>query len=115
MTAKEKMLDIIEKYGVNSVEEFLFTYIDVYHKEFSASRINDLVASLSSYNNGLIEALEITKSVASERAYYLKTYLEGKMYTTKEAAIKHLPVQIKNAEAIIEACKNLYSTEDWNM
>jgi hypothetical protein len=31
--------------------------------------------------------------------------LEGDMYTTKEAAEQHLPVQIKNAEAIIDACK----------
>lgn len=112
MTTKEKMLNIIEKYGANSVEEFLFTYMDVYYKEFNASRINDLVASLASYNNELINALEIVKSVANERAFYLKTYLEGKMYTTKEAAIEHLPVQIKNAEAIIETCKNFYSISE---
>ena len=34
MTVKEKMLNIIENYGVGSVEDFLFVYIDVYYKEF---------------------------------------------------------------------------------
>lgn len=113
MTAKEKMLNIIENYGVSSIEDFLFTYMDVYYKEFSASRINNLITHLVKYNSELIIALDTIKSVASERAYYLKTYLEGKMYTTKEAAIEHLPVQIKNAEEIINTCKNLYSIGDW--
>ena len=30
---------------------------------------------------------------------------EGNMYTTQEESIRCLPVQIKNAEAILEACK----------
>lgn len=109
MTVKEKMLNIIENYGVSSVEDFLFVYMDVYYKEFGAARINSLIASLTKYNGELINALEVIKGIASERAYYLKTYLEGKMYTTDEAAVKHLPVQIENADAIIGACKNLYS------
>lgn len=112
MTAKEKMLNIIENYGVGSFEDFIFTYMDVYYKEFSATRVNDLISHLVNYNSQLIMALDTIKSVASERAYYLKTYLEGKMYTTKEAAVEHLPVQIANAEAIINVCKYLYSMED---
>ena len=59
--------------------------------------------------------MEVIKSVASERAYYLKTYLEGKMYTTRESAEKHLPVQIKNADAIIDTCKNMYSIGEWDL
>ena len=112
MTEKEKMLNIMQNYGVGSIEDFLFVYMDVYYKEFNASRINSLITSLTKYNGELINALEVIKGIANERAYYLKTYLEGKMYTTEEAAIKHLPVQIENANAIVCACKNLYSVGD---
>ena len=41
---------------------------------------------------------------------YLKTYLEGGMYTTKEAAIEHITVQIKNAQKIIDVCNGKYDT-----
>ncbi len=106
MTEKDKMLNIIENYGVDSVEVFLLTYLDVYRKDFYATRLHNLIADLNDCLHDKINGLEIIKSVASERAYYLKTYLDGNMYTTKEAAEKHLPIQIKNAEAIIETCKN---------
>ena len=106
MTEKDKMINIIENYDVNSVEEFLLTYLDTYRKDFYAIRLHNLIADLNDCLHDKINGLEIIKGVASERAYYLKTYLEGNMYTTKEAAVEHLPIQIKNAEAIIETCKN---------
>lgn len=76
------------------------------NKEFSTIRIQELIKSINEQilMPKLIK-LENIQSISKERATYLKCYLEGDMYTTKEAAEQHLPVQIKNAEAIIDACK----------
>lgn len=46
------------------------------------------------------------KFVANERAGYLKRYLEGKMYASKEVAEQYVDCQIENADAIIQACKS---------
>ena len=39
-------------------------------------------------------------------AGYLKSYLEGKMWTSRESAEENVPIQIQNAEIIINACEN---------
>ena len=106
MTDKEKLQSILNRYD-GSFEEFLFFYMNENFKDFSASRIHNLIQTLNEdYLDEKIGQLEHIKYVAAERALYLKTYLEGNMYTTKETAIKHIPVQIENAQAIINACKN---------
>ena len=105
MTDKEKMSRVLEYCDV-SFEQIIFEYLASNHKDFSALRIHNLISDLNEdYLYPRISDLENAKCISRERAFYLKTYLEGDMYTTKEAAIAHIPVQIKNAEAIIEACK----------
>ena len=106
MTNKEKMLAVLE--DSYDFEDFVYKYLDAYHKEFSAGRLLTLTNTVNlHYVAPMILNLERAVDISEERALYLKTYLEGKMYTTKEAAIKHIPVQIKNAEAILDACKNV--------
>ena len=55
--------------------------------------------------NNKVYNLEMVKSISKERAFYLKTYLEGNMWKDEESARKNLQPQIDNAKAIIDACK----------
>lgn len=105
MTDREKMENILTQCN-GSFEDIIFSYLNNYYDDFSASRINDLIASLNEdYLYHKINDLENIKCISKERAFYLKTFLEGKMYTTEEEAIRHIPIQINHAEAIIDACK----------
>ena len=108
MNDKEKLLKMIEHYNPanpNCFEEILFMYLDFYGNDFPASRLSSLIKNLNEYLYANIKDLETTKSIAYERAYYLKTYLSGDMWTTEEAARANLEPQIRNAQAIIDACK----------
>ena len=106
LTDKEKMQKRLEWMGKNaSFEEIIMNYIDANIKDFPAYRITYLIKELLEYFMiPETQNLENIKLISKERALYLKTYLEGNMYTTKEVAIEHIPVQIKNAQTIIDVC-----------
>lgn len=105
MTDKEKLLKVLE-YCDGSFEQIMLEYLASNHKDFSAQRLCNLISDLSKGQLcSKIIALENIKYISRERATYLKTYLEGNMYATKEDAIAHVPVQIENAKVIIKACE----------
>ena len=103
---KEKILNILNYSNINTFEDLIFTYLTNYSEDFSVSRLHNLILSLQrNYLTDKISRQDLAVDVSKERATYLKIFLEGKMYTTKEAAIKSVPKQIENAETIIEMCK----------
>lgn len=64
---------------------------------------------MDTFNTTMIQRVQENgrnMAIANEHIGYVKDYLEGKMYTTKEAAIDHLPVQIRNATNAYEATKH---------
>lgn len=105
-TDKEKLLRLLEVMDKkSSFEEIVLNYMEANKNDFCAYRYTDLIQEITKYFLvPEIVTLENVKAISKERAIYLKTYLEGDMYTTKEAAIEHLPVQIKNAQRIIDVC-----------
>lgn len=105
-TDKEKLLQLLEVIDRKaSFEEIVLNYIEANKKDFHAYRFTELIQEITKhFLVPEIITLENVKAISKERALYLKTYLEGDMYTTKEAAIEHLPVQIKNAQKIIDVC-----------
>lgn len=106
MTDKEKLMGILGFMGnMMSFEEIVCTYLNYHDKDFSASRLKNLMDILNhKYLDEKIKALEETQFVANERATYIKTYLEGKMWKDEESAKANLQPQIENALAIIDAC-----------
>lgn len=89
-----------------SLEHIVYHFIDSYYDEFSAERLNDMILTLNTtFLKRKIEVAESAIAIASERAMYLKKYLDGDMYTTEDAARKAVHLQSKNAEEIIKACK----------
>lgn len=112
ITDKEKLLKIVE-ISPDRFESIVLNYITHNIKDFDASRIFDLTSDINDILLSLIRHLEYAKDVSWERALYLKTYLKGGMYTTKEAEIEALPLQIGHAEKIMEVCNKNISVGDW--
>lgn len=109
LTDYEKMKKALETLGeLASFEELAIYFMQVNFADFSSIRIQQFMDSVSKdVLHPKLIGLERARAVSSERALYLKTYLDGNMYTSEEAAIKHVPVQAKNAQAIIDACKDV--------
>ena len=107
MTDKEKLLQHLENVD-GSFEDIIFSYINKYHSDFSATRLNEMITTISS--SLLFEKIKKDNHalyVSKLHAGFLKTYLEGKMYTTREAAEENVGTQIKNAELIIQCCSDI--------
>lgn len=106
-SSREKLLKYVESFpGFSSDLDIIKMYLTT----LSASSLSILISELQNMLDYKINELEFVSRVAKEKALYLKTYLKGDMYTTKEAAIKHIPVQIENAQKIIDVCNGKYDT-----
>ena len=109
LTDYEKMKKALETLGeFASFEELAIYFMQANFADFSSIRIQQFMDSVSKdVLRPKLLGLEQARAISAERALYLKTYLDGNMYTSEEAAIKHVPVQAKNAQAIIDACKDV--------
>lgn len=112
MTDKEKLLKIIE-ISPDRFESIVLNYITHNIKDFDASRIFDLTSDINDILLSLIRYLEYAKDISWERALYLRTYLSGGMYTTKEAEIEALPIHVGHAEKIIKVCGTNIHDDVW--
>lgn len=106
MTDGEKLLEILGNYPKVSLETVLNLFFEEYGDTIPASRVNWMISNLNDYLDYKINKLEQVQCIAHERANYLKTYLNGDMWATEEAARVNLQPQIDNAQAIIDACKS---------
>jgi len=105
MSDREKLLKMMKENDID-FEEIVCEYISSNYDAFSSLRIHNLITKLNTEHlYPRIINLEHGKVIAKERALYLKSYLEGNMYTTKESALDHVPVQLMNVQAIIDSCK----------
>ena len=103
---KDKILHILNTYNVTDIKDLLFAYLNLYPEEFNTIDILDLIDDLDiMYLRPRVLNDGRAKFVANERAGYLKRYLEGTMYSSREVAEQYVDIQIENAEAIIDACK----------
>lgn len=108
MTDKEKLFEILKVTNNEPIEKILECYLYCYRREFSITRIKDFIDMLNQkYLYDKINELESARFVANERATWIKKYLEGKMWPNEEIAKLYLQPQIDNAQAIIDACKNV--------
>lgn len=107
LTDVERMELILQNKNL-TFEQMIYSYIERNYNSISMSRLNDIVTKLQhTYLQDKILDAENVISISKERSLYLKTYLEGNMYTTEEAAIEHLPIQIKHAEEILNQCRSI--------
>lgn len=101
---KEKLQEILNRTD-GSFENIVLSYMIKNQQDFDTERTIEFIEKINkNMLKPLIERDARAVRVAKERAGYLKTYLEGNMYTTKEAEEINKPAQINNAKAILNAC-----------
>ena len=108
MTDKEKLLEILKMTNNEPIEDILQCYLFYYSKDFSITRIKDFIDMLNhKYLYDKISELERARFVANERATWIQKYLKGEMWPNEEIAKLYLQPQIDNAQAIIDACRDM--------
>jgi hypothetical protein len=101
MTDKEK-LEAVLPYSVDSLEEIVAQYLRFYIDDFSPSRLRGFIKMLDIFLDTKIKSYEMAVDNSFEKARYIKSYLEGKMWKDEETAKCNVNAQIKNAESIID-------------
>ena len=108
MTDKQKLMDWLYHCSDSAtLEDIIISYMKVYGRDFSASRICNFIERLNRSEIDKIAEMERVARVAHERATYLKCYLEGNMYASEEVARQCVGLQIENAKRILEATKEV--------
>lgn len=102
MTDKEKLLLLLNDLPKNiSLEDIIFKCL---LKE--PMTLEELNCFMNRFNSQIVypKIAETVRHnrIAKENAQYVCTYLKGEMYTTKEAAIEALPLQIEHAEKVVK-------------
>jgi SNF2 family DNA or RNA helicase len=100
MTDKEK-LECMLPYSTDSFEDIVAQYIRLYIADFTPSRLRRLVKCLDIFLDTKIKSYEMAVDNSLEKASYLKSYLEGKMWKDEEHAKANIGSQIANAESMI--------------
>lgn len=104
MTDKQKLLDwLYHCSDTATFEDIVHSYMQVYGRDFTASRICNFIERLNRIEIDKIAEMERCVRVAHERATYLKRYLEGKMYRDEDTARQCVDIQIENAQAILNS------------
>lgn len=100
MTDKEKLEGMLP-YSGDSFESIVEQFIRLHLYEFTPSRLRNLMKTLEVFLDTKIHYYELATDNAHEKAHYIKTYLEGKMWKNEESAKANVGSQIANAESII--------------
>lgn len=103
MTDKQKLIDwLYHCSDTATLEDIVHSYMKVYSRDFSASRICNFIERLNRSEIDKIAEMERGIRTSRECATYLKCYLEGNMYASEEIARECVGLQIKNAERILK-------------
>lgn len=105
MTDREKIQFILDNSSYQSIEEIFQCFLNTFGNDLSIKTVNELHKQINNCLERKIYSFDRAKSIAIERATYLKIYLEGKMWKDEESAKKNVQPQIENAQAIIDAYK----------
>lgn len=108
MTDKQKLMDwLYHCSDTATFEDIVHSYMQIYGRDFTASRICRFMERLNRSEIDKIAEIERGVRVAHERATYLKCYLEGKMYESEDVARQCVGLQIENAKAILDSTEKV--------
>lgn len=106
MTDKERLQAIISKdHCPDSLIDILYKFLWAYGDNISIMQVSQIMSLMNDCLKEKAKSFQELQSIAQERATYLEAYLSGKMWKTEEAARMAVEPQIKNAQAILDACK----------
>lgn len=101
MTDKEKLKQMLP-YSLDSFEDIVSQYLRLFISDFSPSRLRNLIKTLDIFLDTKVHCYELAVGNSLEKASYLKSYLEGKMFKDEEIARENVGCQIRNAQSIID-------------
>ena len=111
MTDKEKIQNILNNTQYKDIEGIFNFFLEIYENTLSLEAINELHNMISRTLSRKIEKASEALSVASERAEYIKSYLDGSMWKDEESAKANLQPQIDNTQTIIDVCERVNSIQ----
>lgn len=100
MSDKEKLKRMLP-YSGDSIEDIIAQFLRLHINEFSPSRLRNLIKLLEIFLDTKIHCYELAVDNSYEKANYIKSYLEGKMFDNEDIARANVDAQIQNAESII--------------
>ena len=100
MTDKEK-LECMLPYSGDTLEDIISQYLRLHSNEFAPSRLRNFIKMLELFLDTKIHTYELAVGNSYEKACFLKSYLEGKMWKDEKTARENVGAQVKNAESII--------------
>jgi hypothetical protein len=103
MTDKEKLEGLLP-YSTDRLEDIVAQYLRLFIADFTPSRLRSFIKMLEIFLDTKISVYEMAVNNSFEKASYLKTYLEGKMWKDEESAKANVSSQVKNAESILYLC-----------
>lgn len=104
MTDKEKLQSMLP-YSNDSFESIVEQFLRLHMSEFTPSRLRNLMKTVEVFIDTKIHCYEIAVNIAHEKAHYLKSYLEGKLWKSEKSARANVDAQITNAKSIIHSCQ----------
>ena len=104
MTTREMLEHVLNICDSDNIETIFSFFLDRFEDSLSIDTINSLRKEICFILDNKIENLEHARCISKENAWFIKTYLEGKMWKDEESAKANLQPQIDNAQAIIDAC-----------
>lgn len=103
MTDKEKLEGMLP-YSTDRLEDIVSQYLRLFIADFTPSRLHSFIKLFEIFLDTKIRIYEMTVNNSLEKASYLKSYLEGKMWKDEESAKANVGSQVKNAESILYFC-----------
>lgn len=106
ITDKERLKMILDNdHCPDSLVDILYKFLWRYYDDISIMQVSKIMTLMNNCLEEKSKSFQELQFVARERATYLEAYLSGKMWKTEEAAKAAVDPQIKNAQAILDACR----------
>lgn len=108
MTDRDRLLSLLNNCETTTdITSILKCFLYTYGEDLSIQTVNNLYKQVGELLDYKIGQANSALFVAKERAGYLKKYLDGSMWKDEETAKRHLEPQIENAQAILDAVKQV--------
>lgn len=105
MTDREKLEKVLKECPFDNIVAIMQWYLNRNNVSFNTLRGLDQL--INHFMNDRLDEVERALFVANERAGYLRKYLDGSMWKDEETAKFYRQPQIENAQAIIDAVKDV--------
>lgn len=104
MTDKQKIESVLQRFTGEdlTLEDFICVYLNLYRDDIYFTRLIDIRDNINAEIDAKLIKVADAIYTAREKSLYLKTYLEGNMYTENADPDACKQVQLMNAKTLLE-------------